>query len=220
MIVLPKITQSGSKLSRNLLMKVIAAFLNPAVPLTEAEIAEKDQLATQGFENWSKRDFTAFIKAQEKYGRYFWALNCFRDDIENIALELEGKTVEEVKKYHETFWLRYKEIADIDKILLNLEKAEMRIQKIIETNNAIAQKIAQYRVPLQQLKITYGQNKGKMYSEEEDRFLVYAQLMLSSLCCKSISLEVTTSMTRFVLKSGNVPFSDLIGSWNLAPLLR
>lgn len=41
----------------------------------------------QGFTNWSKRDFNQFIKACEKYGR---------DDIDNIAHEIEGKTPEEV----------------------------------------------------------------------------------------------------------------------------
>lgn len=54
----------------------------------------------------------------------------------------------------------------------NIERAETRLQRITETNNAIAQKIALYRVPLQQIKFNYGQNKGKMYTEEEDRFLV------------------------------------------------
>lgn len=42
-----------------------------------------------GFTNWTKRDFNQFIKANEKYGR---------DDIENIAKDVEGKTPEEVAK--------------------------------------------------------------------------------------------------------------------------
>lgn len=41
-----------------------------------------------GFTNWTKRDFNQFIKANEKYGR---------DDIENIAKDVEGKTPEEVR---------------------------------------------------------------------------------------------------------------------------
>lgn len=40
-----------------------------------------------GFTNWTKRDFNQFIKANEKYGR---------DDIDNIARDVEGKTPEEV----------------------------------------------------------------------------------------------------------------------------
>lgn len=53
-----------------------------------------------------------------------------------------------------------------------ISKAEARLLKITEINAAIDQKIALYRVPLQQIKLVYGQNKGKTYTEEEDRFLV------------------------------------------------
>ena len=49
--------------------------------------------ALNGFNNWNKRDFNQFIKANEKWGR---------DDIENIAREVEGKTPEEVIEYSGT----------------------------------------------------------------------------------------------------------------------
>lgn len=50
----------------------------------------------QGFTNWNKRDFNQFIKANEKYGR---------DDIDNIAREVEGKSPEEVIEYSGVkFW--------------------------------------------------------------------------------------------------------------------
>ena len=42
----------------------------PAVPLTEDEIEHKEKLETQGFEDWSKRDFQQFVKGMEKHGRY------------------------------------------------------------------------------------------------------------------------------------------------------
>lgn len=47
-----------------------------------------------GFTNWTKRDFNQFIKANEKYGR---------DDIDNIAKDVEGKTPEEVKLTIKTY---------------------------------------------------------------------------------------------------------------------
>ena len=49
--------------------------------------------ALKGFTNWNKRDFNQFIKANEKWGR---------DDIENIAREVEGQTPEEVIEYSGT----------------------------------------------------------------------------------------------------------------------
>lgn len=42
-----------------------------------------NNLLLKGFTSWTKRDFNQFIKANEKYGR---------DDIENIAKEVEGKS--------------------------------------------------------------------------------------------------------------------------------
>ncbi len=62
--------------------------IDEAEPLSETEASEKDALLTQGFSNWSRRDFQQFIKTNEKYGR---------KDIENIANEVEGKTPEEVQ---------------------------------------------------------------------------------------------------------------------------
>jgi len=70
------------------------------------------------------------------------------------------------------FWARYKELGESEKIIANIEKAEARLLKITEINAAIDQKISQARIPLQQVKLVYGQNKGKTYTEEEDRFLV------------------------------------------------
>lgn len=70
------------------------------------------------------------------------------------------------------FWERFAELGDNDKIISNIEKAEARLVKITEINNAIDQKVAACRVPLQQVKLVYGPNKGKAYTEEEDRFLV------------------------------------------------
>jgi len=41
-----------------------------------------------------------------------------------------------------------------------------------EIQNHLTSKVERYKNPLQQLKFSYGQNKGKNYTEEEDRFLV------------------------------------------------
>ena len=75
--------------------------IDEAVPLTEDEIAEKEELSTQGFANWQRRDFHAFIRASEKYGR---------DKYTEIADEIATKTPKEVKEYAKVFWERYEEI--------------------------------------------------------------------------------------------------------------
>ena len=70
------------------------------------------------------------------------------------------------------FWDRYQELQDHERILTQIEKGEQRIQRRMAVRQALDAKMNRYPVPLQQLKIPYGQNKGKNFTEEEDRFLV------------------------------------------------
>ncbi|GAA6093060.1 probable global transcription activator SNF2L1, partial [Tachysurus ichikawai] len=104
-----------------------------------------------------------FIKANEKYGR---------DDIDSIAREVEGKTPEEVIEYSAVFWERCNELQDIERIMAQIERGEARIQRRISIKKALDVKIARYKAPFHQLRIQYGTNKGKNYTEEEDRFLI------------------------------------------------
>lgn len=136
--------------------------IDDAEPLTEEEIMEKEELLTMGF-NWSKRDFNQFIKANEKYGR---------DDMDSICNEVEGKSPEEVREYSMVFWERCHELQDIDRILAQIERGEAKIQRRISIKKALDVKVTRYRAPFHQLHIAYGNNKGKNYTEEEDRFLV------------------------------------------------
>lgn len=160
----------------------------------------------QGFSSWSRRDFNAFTRACEKYGRH---------DLKSIASEVEGKTVEEVERYSKVFWERYKELAgmsykghgnpyelkvflhlaelmrvlrvvfgaDYDRIIKNIEKGEARITRKDEIMKSVAKKLDRYKNPWLEMKIQYGQNKGKLYNEECDRFLVCFQTGLRFLCC-------------------------------------
>jgi SWI/SNF-related matrix-associated actin-dependent regulator of chromatin subfamily A member 5 len=74
--------------------------------------------------------------------------------------------------YAKTFWERYQELQDSDRILAQIEKGEAKIQRRISIKKALDAKMARYKAPFFQLKIQYGTNKGKNYTEEEDRFLV------------------------------------------------
>ncbi|XP_048400125.1 probable global transcription activator SNF2L1 isoform X3 [Stegostoma tigrinum] len=132
--------------------------------LLEKEILSyRKSIGYKGFTTWNKRDFNQFIKANEKYGR---------DDIDNIAREVEGKTPEEVIEYSAVFWERCNELQDIEKIMAQIERGESRIQRRISIKKALDAKMARYKAPFHQLRIQYGTNKGKNYTEEEDRFLI------------------------------------------------
>jgi SWI/SNF-related matrix-associated actin-dependent regulator of chromatin subfamily A member 5 len=133
------------------------------VGLTEEEQQEKESLLNAGFSDWTKRDFQAFVKGCEKYGR---------NDIAAIAKEVEGKTEQEVEAYSKVFWERYKEINDWDKLIKRIEKGEAHIHKIDNNNYMLKYKTQKYQNPWSQMKFNYGQNKGKHYTDEEDRFIV------------------------------------------------
>lgn len=106
--------------------------IDDSEPLTEEEITEKESLLTQGFTNWTKRDFNQFIKANEKYGR---------DDIDNIAKEVEGKTPEEVIEYSSVFWERCHELQDIERIMAQIERGEAKIQRRASIRKALDAKV-------------------------------------------------------------------------------
>ncbi|KAF8933683.1 hypothetical protein BGZ47_010762 [Haplosporangium gracile] len=139
------------------------ALIDTSEQLTEDEIAEKERLLEEGFENWSKRDFIAFYKACEKFGR---------NSLTDIANDIEGKTLAEVKAYSKVFWKRYTEIADHERIITAIEKGESKLQKQSDIQDQLRAVIQRHRQPLQQLKITYNQTKTKNFTEEEDRFLI------------------------------------------------
>merc|ERR1712242_660382 len=116
--------------------------LNPDLG-SDAKRIQKEDLLKEGYSGWTKRDFNQFIRLNEKYGR---------DDIENISGEVEGKTVEEVKDYAKVFWERCNELQDCDRIMASIKKG-------------VDAKIARYKAPFHQLRIAYGTNKGKNYTE-------------------------------------------------------
>lgn len=86
----------------------------------------------QGFINWSKRDFNQFIKVNEKYGR---------DDLDSIVRDVEGKTSEEVMEYLGVFWDRCNEFIDIEKIMVQIERGEVKIQRRISIKKVLDVKV-------------------------------------------------------------------------------
>eukprot|EP00124_Ichthyophonus_hoferi_P002211 Ihof_evm13s141 gene=Ihof_evmTU13s141 len=137
--------------------------IDTAETLTEEEINEKEVLYSEGFINWSKRDYNAFRKASERHGR---------NNLDAICKDIEGKTHKEVVDYASVFWARYKELHGWEDIRLAIKRGESKIQKRTEIAQTLDHKISRYRYPFQQLRIAYGSNKGKHFTEQEDRFLL------------------------------------------------
>jgi len=131
--------------------------------LTPEEEAEKAELLKEGFSDWTRKDFNAFVRGCETHGR---------ENLADVAADIEGKTEAEVKAYARVFFERYTEIDNHDKIIKRIEAGEARIQRREEIADALASKVARTKNPWLALRINYGTLKGKLYNEEEDRFLV------------------------------------------------
>jgi len=137
--------------------------IDNAEPLTQEEQEEKEELLNEGMADWTKKDFQAFRSASEKFGRH---------DYTNIAAEI-GKPVEKVEQYASVFWDRGPdELNDYEKYVAQIEKGEQKIQRRQNTKAALELKVSQYKAPSYQLRLAYGGNRGKTFTEEEDRFLV------------------------------------------------
>lgn len=123
----PELGSEAAKVQREEQRKI-----DEAEPLTEEEMIEKDSLLTQGFTNWTKRDFSHFIRANEKYGR---------DDIDSIARDVEGKMPEEVIEYSQVFWERCQELNDIERIMKQIERGESKIHRRASIKRALDIKV-------------------------------------------------------------------------------
>uniref|UniRef100_A0A1I7YKB3 SANT domain-containing protein n=1 Tax=Steinernema glaseri TaxID=37863 RepID=A0A1I7YKB3_9BILA len=137
--------------------------IDTSQPLSAEELKERNQLLNKGFVNWARRDFLQFVRASEKYGR---------KDLKSIAEEVDSKTYEEVVEYAKVFWARQRDLNENEKAIAQIEKGEARIARKINVRKALDVKIAKYKAPYHQLRLSYGTNKGKSYSEAEDRFLM------------------------------------------------
>ena len=140
-------------------------LIDSAEPLSRAEETKKAKLMAEGFSDWSRRDFQAFVRGCEKHGR---------DALQAIADEIESKTLEEVKKYSKVFWKRLDELVDGEKILNAIEKGESRLIRNVTVQKLLDSKIAS--AGKGELIIPYAiggpSARGKQFTPEEDEFLL------------------------------------------------
>ncbi|KAH9914892.1 SNF2 family DNA-dependent ATPase [Epithele typhae] len=139
-------------------------YIDNAEPLTEEQMEEKDELVAQGFEEWSRRDFQQFVRALETYG---WT-----DDYELLASEIQDKNADDVEVYYPVFKKKWKELSEYPRIKARIEEGEAKRNKRSNLEALLAKKISSVRYPMQELELNYPTTKGKVYSEEEDRYLL------------------------------------------------
>merc|ERR1712046_184293 len=77
-----------------------------------------------------------------------------------------------VRRYHKVFLERCEELSNYANIIVQIEKGEAKIEKRMALQKHLEDKIKSCKNPFQQLRISYGQNRGKNFTEEEDRYLI------------------------------------------------
>lgn len=96
-------------------------------------------------------------------------------------------------EYSAVFWERCHELQDIDRIMGQIERGEAKIQRRASIKKALDAKMARYRAPFHQLRISYGTNKGKNYVEEEDRWFIlisYIFVYCITVFCVTLTLHL------------------------------
>lgn len=138
--------------------------IDEAEPLTEEEQAEKEALIAQGFEDWSRRDFQQFVRSLETYG---WT-----NDYALLATEIQDKNADDVAKYYPVFKKKWKELSEYSRIAARIAEGEAKRSKRENLESLLSKKISSVKYPMQELELTYPATKGKIYNEEEDRYLL------------------------------------------------
>merc|ERR1711871_1384518 len=141
-------------------------MLTKLIVLPADLMAEKERLISEGYANWNKLMFSAFVRACGKYGRNAHDL---------IAYEV-GVTAEEIKDYSKTFWGRgptaFAESNLWDRYVKQIKKGEDRLEEIQRIESATAQLIGIYSNPWEELSFKYSSQQGRTFREDQDRYLL------------------------------------------------
>lgn len=140
--------------------------IDNADEFTEEDRILKETLISQGFINWTKRDFSLLMQLVAKFGR---------KNYKEISNQLQSKTEEEVEDYLKTFFEKYTEIENYKKILGKIEEQETKKLEKERMYGTFRQFMANFvnNNPLVNMSIPYMPNTSrKTYNEIEDRFLL------------------------------------------------
>ena len=136
-------------------------------PLLSDELqAEKERLLSEGFVEWGRGHYTAFTKASAHYGR---------SNLAKIAREV-GKPQAEVDAYASAFWgdwgkERFSE-HEHDRVVKNIERGEKKIDETKALQRGTRILISLFDNPWEELEFTHVNTKDKLFSPDNDRYLL------------------------------------------------
>lgn len=179
-----RITEQSDEASKKQLQ---AELSSGKLSLSPERVAEKMILEASSFITWEQKDFNAFLEATLRNGR------TNKDAIVTQTAEITGKSLEEVQRYFDTFWCMYTGIIGYASILEKIEMAESALGRKSQIESAIASKVLRHADNLQGFSLSYGMSKGKLYTDEEDAFLVYMMHKHGYGSWEKIRLEIKNS---------------------------
>lgn len=126
--------------------------------LSGEEQSRKKTMLGEGFATWTRKDFGNFVRAMCTYGKH---------DLTRISEAVE-RSEDEVRTYSDVFWQRYKEVPEYEKIISQVEKAEMLMKR-----NEVVKKKFMEKSEDTNFQIPYLLNtRSKLYPDYLDMFLL------------------------------------------------
>lgn len=174
--------------------------------LSEEQEATKRELLSEGFSDWSRHHYTAFLKGSARHGR---------NDLANIAEDV-GKPLSEVEKYAAAFWdenlgkKRFSE-HEYERVIKLIERGEKKIEEIRGLERSTRVLLSLFDNPWEELEFTYVNCKDKMFSIEEDR----------SLLCWALKVSFHFRFSNFLMATGsnkNARFCHSLFSVRIRPV--
>ncbi|KAF8505111.1 P-loop containing nucleoside triphosphate hydrolase protein [Hysterangium stoloniferum] len=137
------------------------AIIDNAEPLTKEETAQKEELSPHGFDNWNSYDVPLRLSSDSD-----GYLSCKNAPDEVLAQEIRHKTAEEVKAYAK--------VPGSDGASWKISNVSSNAFSKVKTaaKSKITWMIKSVQFPIQELELNYPIAKGKVYDEEEDRYLL------------------------------------------------
>ena len=135
--------------------------------LNEENLAEKNRLLAEGYVDWGRHHYQAFVKASAKYGRTNYS---------KIAAEV-GKPESAIESYSKSFFdedfgkKRFSE-HEYDRTLKVIERGEKKLQDVKALQRGTEVFLSLFDNPWHELEFTYVNCKDKVFTLQEDRFLL------------------------------------------------
>ena len=156
----------------------------------------KNKLLSEGFADWGRSHYTAFIKASAKYGRNMYS---------KISAEV-GKPQKLVEDYAMAFWdedIGKKIFSDseYERCLRKIEAGERKLNLIKVLEKATHTFLSLFDNPWRELEFTYVNANDKMFSAKEDRHLLcWAHKVSKRFCCNT-SNSLDLNLVFYIVKS-------------------